>query len=132
MGRGWELLTGAFLATLRPVAGTLEAGGIIYTAIFVPRDKFLSCKCDVPSRSENGAERRRRRGKDLIATRFTTSETVMSAIEQLGGVIKIEKKIKSADEIVFNCHIKITLIKRRDYVWISRYEICCESKVKKL
>lgn len=27
----------------------------------------------------------------------------MSAIEQLGGVIKIEKKIKSADEIVFNC-----------------------------
>lgn len=42
--------------------------------------------------------------RDLIATCFTTSETVMSAIEQLGGVIKIEKKkIKSADEIVFNC-----------------------------
>lgn len=43
-------------------------------------------------------------GRDLIAARFTTSETVMSAIEQLGGVIKIEKKnIKRVDEIVFNC-----------------------------
>lgn len=92
MGRGWELLTGAFLATLRPRGWNPGAGGIIYTAIFVPRDKFLSCKCDVPSRSGNGAERGQRRGKDLIATRFTTSETVMSAIEQLGEVIKIEKK----------------------------------------
>lgn len=53
----------------------------------------------------DGAGRRRGRGGDLIAARFTTSETVMSAIEQLGGVIKIEKKknIKRVDEIVFNC-----------------------------
>lgn len=50
-----------------------------------------------------GGERSTTGRRDLIATCFTTSETVMSAIEQLGGVIKIEKKIKSADEIVFNC-----------------------------
>lgn len=33
-----------------------DSGGIIYTAIFVPRDKFLSCKCDVPSRSRAAGE----------------------------------------------------------------------------
>lgn len=35
--RGWKLATGAFLAMLRPVAGDPGTGGIIYTAIFVPR-----------------------------------------------------------------------------------------------
>lgn len=81
MGRGWELLTGAFLATLRPVAGTQEQEELsiqrfLYRGISFSRANATCC---------HGEQRGQRRGKDLIATRFTTSETVMSAIEQLGG-----------------------------------------------
>lgn len=92
MGRGWELLTGAFLATLRPVAGIqkqeeLSIQRFLYRGISFSRANATRCHGARAARKGG-----RRRGKDLIATRFTTSETVMSAIEQLGEVIKIEKK----------------------------------------
>lgn len=101
--RGWELPTGLETSN-RGIPcdapprswGPRNRRNYLYSDFCAERDKFLSCKCDVTSRSGGEREKRvrgaRRGRRDLIATCFTTSETVMSAIEQLGGVIKIKKK----------------------------------------
>lgn len=53
--RGWKLVPGAFLAMLRPVAGgPRNRRNYLYSDFCAERDKFLSCKCDAPSRSRGG------------------------------------------------------------------------------
>lgn len=100
-GRGWRTTNGGDSSQRSAlVTGSPGTGGIIYTVIFVRGISFSPVQMR-RAVTRSGARQKERRGhggrRDLIArhSRSTMSETVMSAIEQLGGVIKIEKKKKT-------------------------------------
>lgn len=109
MGEAWIRQKGAWLGLARPSGWVTSPAERDYRPVDFsqPGDKFLSCK-QRPGRFRGGMQGRdyrgwkpagggfglqrdRERGRFYRRTRLSTSETVMSVIDQLGPVIKAQK-----------------------------------------